>query len=90
MINCYTPFVEREGDDPFTMEFFDDNYALLRRLLHRYGEQIPPMINAYMRLSRRMQVFDTVINTDFGNTYETALLMPIDDVKDVIRERYLI
>ena len=90
LLQARTPFVEREGDDPFTMEFFDDNYTLLRRLLHRYGEQIPPMINAYMRLSRRMQVFDTVINTDFGNTYETALLMPIDDVKDVIRQRYLI
>ena len=35
LLQARTPFVEREGDDPFTMEFFDDNYTLLRRLLHR-------------------------------------------------------
>ena len=84
-----TPFVESEEDDPFTMEYFDDNYALLRRLLRQHGEQIPPMINAYMRLSRRMQIFDTVVNPDFGNTYETALLMPIDEMKSMAKERYL-
>ena len=83
------PIVEEVGDDPFTMEYFDDNYTLLRRLLRRLGERVPPMISAYMRLSRRMQFFDTVLNPDFGNTYETALLLPVDDLLDATKERYL-
>ena len=89
LLQARTPFIESEEENPFTMEYFDDNYALLRRLLRRHGEQIPPMINAYMHLSRRMQIFDTVINPDFGNTYETALLMPIDEMKSMAKERYL-
>lgn len=84
-----TPFVESRGSDPFTMELFDENYALLRRLLRRRGEMIPPMISAYMRLSRRMQIFDTVINPHFGHTHETALLLPVDDITAHLRERYV-
>ena len=84
-----TPFVESSGSDPFTMEFFDENYALLRRLLRRRGEMIPPIISAYMRLSRQMQIFDTVINPHFGHTYETALLLPVDDITTQLRERYV-
>ena len=80
LLQARNPIVQSEGDDPFTMEYFDDNYTLLRRLLRRVGERVPPMISAYMRLSRRMQFFDTVINPDFGNTYETALLLPIEDI----------
>ena len=83
------PAVEQMGEDPFTMEYFDDNYTLLRRLLRRAGERVPPMISAYMRLSHRLQFFDTVINPDFGNTYETAMLLPIDDLLGTTRERYL-
>lgn len=89
LLRARTPFVESEGYDPFTQELFDDNYLLLRRLLRRRGEVIPPIISAYMRLSRRMQIFDTVINPHFGNTFETALLLPVEDITAQLRERYL-
>lgn len=90
LLQAREPMVEREGDDPFILDRFDDNYALLRRLLRRHGEHVPPMISAYMRLSRRMQIFDTVVNHDFGDCYETALLMPIDDLTAEVRQRYFL
>ena len=67
-------------DDPFVGVDYEKNYALLMDLLKLRGEHIPPMLHAYMRLERGMQSFDTILNHDFGNTYETAILLSVGGV----------
>ena len=56
--------------------------------LRSRGERIPPMLHAYMRLARGMQSFDTIQNPDFGNTFETAILLPLSAINPTARERY--
>ncbi|MBR5138238.1 MAG: hemolysin [Alistipes sp.] len=82
-------FVTPSGDDPFTESRYEDNYALLEHLLRRHGERIPPMIHAYMRLSRQMQTFDAMVNPDFGNAVEVAILLPVDSIVPARREAYI-
>ena len=82
-------FVPPSGDDPFTEVIYEDNYALLEHLLRRHGERIPPMIHAYMRLSRQMQTFDAMVNPDFGNAVEVAILLPVDSIVSARREAYI-
>ena len=82
-------FVPPLGDDPFTILGYEENYALLEHLLRRHGERIPPMIHAYMRLSREMQTFDAMVNPDFGNAVEVAILLPVEAIIPTKREEYI-
>lgn len=82
-------FVPPQGDDPFSEARYEDNYALLESLLRCRGERIPPMIHAYMRLSREMQTFDAMVNHDFGNAVEVAILLPVDAITPTRRETYI-
>ena len=68
---------------------YAENSMLLSALLRGRSERIPPMINAYMRLCPSMQVFDTAVNRDFGDVYETAVLLPLEGMRPEKRDRYL-
>jgi len=57
-----------------------DDYKLLSKEIRRYGENIPPLINAYMNLSPSMKVFGTVLNDEFGSVEETGILITINDI----------
>ena len=47
------------------------------------------MINAYMNLTPTMRSFGTAINTEFGNTDETGILVNLRDLAPEKRKRYL-
>ena len=88
LLRAYRPHRIEECNNPFTEGSYDENYTRLNTLLRQQGEHLPPMINAYMRLCRSMQCFDTMCNMDFGNTYETAILLPLSEISPIFRERY--
>lgn len=86
-------FAPEAADDScggvFASGGYAENCALLHALLRRRGERVPPMINAYMRLCPSMQVFDTTVNRDFGDVYETAVLLPLEGMRSDKKDRYL-
>lgn len=88
LMQALYPFVANRGEDPFCRASYAENYALLVELLRCRGERIPPMIHAYMRLTRSMEVFGSVVNRDFGGVVETAILLPIAKIVSSKRERY--
>ena len=57
-----------------------EDYKTLSREIRKHGENIPPLINAYMGLSPTMKVFGTVINNEFGAVEETGILITINDM----------
>lgn len=61
-------------------EDYEKDYKTLIGKLKECGENIPPLINAYMKLSPSMKLFGTVINTDFGSVHETGMLVTIQDI----------
>lgn len=59
---------------------YKDGYKKLSVEVRKMGENIPPLINAYMSLSPSMKTFGTVINDDFGYVFETGILIRIYDI----------
>lgn len=74
-------FVDREKYERlFCGGNYDADYKILMQQVRQYKEVIPPLINAYMNLSRTMRVFDTVINPDLGDIEDTGILIRIKDI----------
>jgi flavin-dependent dehydrogenase len=59
---------------------YKDNYKILSREVRNLGENIPPLISAYMGLSPTMRTFGTFINHKFGNVEETGILITLRDI----------
>lgn len=78
-----------ELDQLFISPTFEENYKSLVHLIRRHGENIPPLVNAYMNLSATMSTFGTAINRGFGDVEETGILINIQDIYPRKKERHL-
>jgi len=67
---------------------YKEGHAILHKYVHELGENIPPLMNAYMNLSPTMKSFGTAINPTFGGVEETGILVTIKDVYDSKKERH--
>jgi hypothetical protein len=67
---------------------YKEGHALLNKNVRALGENIPPLINAYMNLSPTMKSFGTAINPGFGGVEETGILVTIADVYQSKKERH--
>ena len=74
----------------FQAETIKDNYLTLNREVRALGENIPPLVNAYMNLSPTMKVFGTAINDEFGDVEETGILITINDIYPEKRQRHIV
>ena len=73
----------------FQVNNIKDNYKILNREVRALGENIPPLVNAYMNLSPTMKVFGTAINDEFGDVEETGILITINDIYPEKRQRHI-
>lgn len=64
-------------------------HAILNKNVRALGENIPPLVNAYMNLSSTMKSFGTAINPGFGGVEETGLMIAIADIYESKKERHL-
>ena len=64
----------------FTGKTIKLDYKILSQKVRSLGENIPPLINAYMNLSPTMKTFGTVINKTFGNVEETGMMITLKDM----------
>jgi hypothetical protein len=67
---------------------YKEGHAFLNKHVRALGENIPPLVNAYMNLSPTMKSFGTAINPTFGGVEETGILVTIADVYDSKKERH--
>jgi hypothetical protein len=67
---------------------YKEGHAVLHKHVHELGENIPPLMNAYMNLSPTMKSFGTAVNPLFGGVEETGILVTIKDVYDSKKERH--
>lgn len=67
---------------------YKEGHALLHQRVKALGENIPPLMNAYMNLSPTMKSFGTAINPTFGGVEETGILVTIADVYESKKERH--
>jgi hypothetical protein len=66
-----------------------EDYRTLSQKVRAFGENIPPLINAYMNLSPSLRTFGTVLNPSFGNVEETAMMITINDLYKQKIERHV-
>jgi hypothetical protein len=76
-------------EDLFSGKGYDEAYKILSAEVRKFGENIPPLINAYMTLTPSMKTFGTVISDEFGDVEETGILLSIDDMYDTKIDRHI-
>ncbi len=80
---------EKKMQETFTVNSYDEDLRILSRYVRELGENIPPLVNAYMSLSPSMRMFGTAINPGFGGVEETAILIKIADVYEAKKLRHI-
>ena len=73
----------------FTGDTFREDYKILNQLIRQNGNNIPPLVNAYMSLSPTMRMFGTAINDEFGNVEESGIFFKISEIFDEKKARHI-
>jgi hypothetical protein len=76
-------------DKIFNGGSYKEDYRILTQQVRERGENIPPLINAYMNLSPSMKTFGTVLNDRFGGVEETGIIVTIKDIYEVKKDRHI-
>jgi hypothetical protein len=83
----HQPLLDSE-EDFFAQQSYEEAYRQLKTSLRNFGENIPPLINAYINLSRTMKSFGSTINPFFGNVIDTGILVTVEDILPEKKARY--
>ena len=75
--------------NPFEGIDYKEGYKVLNGRIRALGENIPPLINAYMNLSPSMKNFGTALNDEFGEVEETGILLTLDDIYESKKHRHM-
>ena len=65
-----------------TGKTFKDDYRTLKAYVSSLGVSIPPLVNSYMNLSPRMVYFGTGLNDEFGDVYDSGIMIPFKYIAD--------
>lgn len=76
-------------DKIFTGKDFKEDYLILNARVRAHGDNIPPLVNAYMSLSPTMRMFGTAINYEFGNVEESGIFFAVDEILDAKKKRHI-
>lgn len=80
---------ENEMKAIFTGKDYREDYRILVQNVRQFGENVPPLINAYMNLSPSMKTFGTAMNDKFGGVLETGIIVTIRDIYEVKYDRHI-
>ncbi|GAB1404023.1 MAG: GNAT family N-acetyltransferase [Lentimicrobiaceae bacterium] len=76
-------------ESAFPHNEYDKDYKALIQNVRQRGEHIPPLVNAYMNLSSTMRYFGTAVNHSFGAVEETGIIVTINDIYEIKKDRYI-
>jgi len=80
---------EKELTDILTADDFNEDFKILVKELAKLNCKIPSLINIYMGLSPTLYCFGTAENSSFGDVEETAILINVNDIYDLKKERHI-
>lgn len=80
---------EDEMKAVFNGKDYTEDYKILVQTVRSYGENVPPLINAYMNISPSMKTFGTAMNEEFGGVLETGIIVTIKDIYEVKYDRHI-
>lgn len=73
----------------FSGQSYTEDYKILSKKVRELGENIPPLINAYMNLSPSMKSFGTAVNDGFGDVEETGIIITIKELYEAKINRHV-
>ena len=76
-------------EEMFNGASYKENYLILNNYVKSLGDTIPPLIHSYIGLSSTMKTFGTTFDPDFGDCYDTAMLITVSDIYDDKFSRYI-
>lgn len=76
-------------EEMFTGADYKENYIILNNYVKSMGDTIPPLIHSYIGLSPTMKTFGTTFDPDFGDCYDTAMLITVGDIYSDKFSRYI-
>jgi hypothetical protein len=85
----WTPEQAEMFDEMFTGATYKENYQILNNYVKSMGDTIPPLIHSYIGLSETMKTFGTTFDPDFGDCYDTAMIITIADIYKEKYDRYI-
>ncbi|MDD3321319.1 MAG: GNAT family N-acetyltransferase [Paludibacter sp.] len=65
------------------------DYKTLQKEIRAVEETIPSMFNAYIGLTDTMRMFGSIYDKEFGNVYETGIMITMADLLETKRKRYI-
>ena len=68
---------------------FKEDYRILNAEVRHHGDNIPPLVNAYMSLSPSMRMFGTAINDEFGAGEESGIFFAISEIFEEKKQRHI-
>ncbi len=68
---------------------YKDAYKVLKGEIQRMGAFIPPLVNTYMNLSPSMIFFGTGINDEFGDIYDSGILINFHEMYPEKKKRHV-
>jgi len=94
LITPYHPVPEEENPEMVGLILRDEDtkldYRNLKDAVHRLGCAIPPLVNSYMTISPSLKMFGTGINDEFGDIYDTGILICFNEMYDDKRLRHVL
>ena len=72
-----------------TGENYKTDYRCLVEFFASLGQILPPLFISYIGLSSTLKVFGTAKNPHFGDVYETAMMVTIEDIYQKHRDRFV-
>ena len=67
---------------------YKEGYRVLKAEVQKLGISIPPLVNTYMNLSPTMIYFGTGINDEFGDVYDSGILVTFMEMYPEKRQRH--
>jgi hypothetical protein len=67
----------------------DDDFRNTTNSVKSLGVTVPPLINAYFRLAKQMITFGTALNPELGNSFETGIMIAVNDIHPDKYARYI-
>jgi len=93
LVSAIYPLKIENDMSAFTQEIKGLSYKEAHKILNQHvrarGENIPPLVNAYMNLSATMRTFGTSVNEHFGDVEETGILVTLNDIYESKKERHV-
>jgi hypothetical protein len=94
LVRPFKPLPLTHNMDAFERELdnlpYKEGHKILNHHVRARGENIPPLVNAYMNLSATMKTFGNALNDHFGDVEETGILVTLSDIYPTKKERHIL